>query len=150
MILYSDTAILPNSFNSVWTKNVGERIKGTLSVLDFFSSPKFQEMAEMTSCALEKIVQHYGWTRMIIFADASEKFYVQVGELSYLALALNNNSVSYFQVYDNFNATKIVKKITSGNFKIIILSLPSQKVKKILAKRFMSNLSWPQICMDCS
>ena len=140
----SDAAILSNSFNSLLTKTAGGNIKGTLTVFAYFSPLKLQEMAEMISNALVQIIQHYSWTRMIVFADASDKFYVRVGELSYRTLSLNNCSVNYFQVYDNLNATKIVKEVTSENFKVVILSLSSQKAKKILAERLKSNLSWPQ------
>jgi len=128
---------------AVLTKSFGELAIGTFTTMDFFSGPSLKEAVKMIAGAAVKIIEHYNWKRVIILADGDIKFFAQVAELIYARLSGSNYSAHYYQVHRHFSATQIISEVSSKNFNIVVMSLSSSKVKRVLAKRQGELLKWP-------
>ena len=122
---------IPSSFHREATCGLST---GTLTIFSFFDDFTLKLLAQLITNAFMELLKYYRWTHFIILSSSSHRFYVKAGQYLYEnALETNFLAVDYFQLNDAFTSTDVINKLSNQNKRIIILSMPSQKVQKILS-----------------
>lgn len=136
-------AVIPSSLSAAL---ITDNVFGTNSVtiFDFLGPPKLLESSTILANTLVDLVKYFNWTRIAVIADASYVFYLRTAEQFYKMSPITSK-LDFLQVEDSeFSEDEALRKIEHLNFRIIVLSLRSVKVHRILNKRLSRVLKWPK------
>lgn len=94
--------------------------------------------------AIVQLTRQFGWRKITIVADISDTYFLRTAENVY-KIANSTSDVTFLQLgSDNSEIEDTVHKIERLNLRIIVLSVRSSIVSKLLSGAQGRNLMWPR------
>jgi hypothetical protein len=98
----------------------------------------------MIARAIAEIVQQFGWSRITVVADTTDKYFLHTAEEFFKLSSLSPDS-RFLQLSDSDSDIKnLIDRVDTMRLSIIVLSLRPHLVSKLLCRAHERHLVWPE------
>lgn len=142
------------SINSTVTMTNGESYLmelGSANNLVWMSSQVVHMLAEhvflsstVIARAIMQLTQQFGWRRLMIVADIADAYFLHTAEKFYRMADLSSDSTLQQLSNSDSEIVDLLNQVDRLNLRIIVLSLRSQLVCKLLCRAHERHLVWPE------